>query len=72
LHICPELKKIAYVDCFIALTKFALFVMMFGDFPPNYKVTLFKFLGWQFFIISHPTAHEPVKATLSTSGCLTR
>lgn len=40
--------------------------MMFGDFPPNSKVTLFKFVVAEFFYIKYPTSVDPVKAILST------
>jgi len=42
-----------------------------GDFPPNSRVTLFKFEIPALAIISCPTSVLPVKATLSINGCLT-
>ncbi len=46
--------------------------MIFGDFPPNSKVTLLRLPFGESFIIPYPTLVLPVKAILSTKGLLTK
>jgi len=45
---------------------------MFGDLPPNSRVILFKLLTWDSAMTLYPTSVDPVKAILSTLGCLAR
>src|ERR1700733_2502355 len=54
----------------IAASKSASAKKMLGDFPPSSSVTRFTVSAASFTIIL-PTAAEPVKAILLTSGCLT-
>jgi hypothetical protein len=46
--------------------------MIFGLFPPNSRVTLLRFVIEQFYIMLRPTGVDPVNATLSTKGDLTK
>ncbi len=46
--------------------------IIFADFPPNYKVILFKLVTCDYFIILYPTYVEPVKATLLTKLCFAK
>ena len=42
---------------------------MVGDLPPSSRVTFFRLLWAAEAAMIRPTSVEPVKATLSTSGC---
>ncbi len=53
----------------IAFSISASLKTMFGDFPPNSRVTFFKLDPAAAFMICRPTTVDPVKATLSTSMC---
>src|ERR1700690_3255824 len=54
----------------IAASKSASAKKILGDFPPSSSVTRFTVSAASFTMIL-PTAAEPVKAILSTSGCFT-
>src|SRR5699024_11196980 len=55
----------------IAFDKSASGKMIFGDLPPNSRVTRF-IVSAAVFIIDLPTGVDPVKAILFTKGCSTR
>lgn len=44
--------------------------MIRGDLPPSSRVTRFRFDSPAARRMRWPTAEDPVKATLSTSGCM--
>src|ERR1700681_2547001 len=55
----------------MAASKSASAKKILGDFPPSSSVTRFTVSAASFTMIL-PTAADPVKAILFTSGCLTR
>src|SRR4030088_329642 len=55
----------------IAALQYCIGNKMLGDLPPSSSVTRFTVSAASFTMIL-PTAAEPVKAILFTSGCLTR
>ena len=67
----PWLKKIALAAPGIARSMSASANTTFGDLPPSSSVTFFR-LPLAASMIRLPTAVEPVKAILSTSGCAAR
>src|SRR2546421_13084734 len=66
---CPWLKNIPKLTHEMALSMSASLKPIFGDFPPNSRVTFFRLELAAAFMICRPTTVDPVNATLSMSMC---